>query len=80
MTQDKIAFSMTKFAALLNLFRPLFDASSQLLLVLANMMKLGIALELFGQVIVFDGHQSLINVVVQSSGADCLIMREFPGS
>ncbi|KGL04838.1 hypothetical protein MZ90_09755, partial [Lactobacillus helveticus] len=65
---------------LLNLFRPLFDASSQLLLVLANMMKLSIALELFGQVIVFDGHQSLINVVVQSSGADCLIMQEFPGS
>ena len=28
----------------------------------------------------FDSHQSLINVVVQGSGADCLIMREFPGS
>ena len=45
---------MTKFIPLVNLFRPLFDASFQLFLIFANMMELGIAFKFFRQIIVLN--------------------------
>ena len=68
---------MAKLFSALDLLRPLFNASAKPSLVSASASSLGIALELFWQVEILDIQYPLIDVSVQSSGANDVTAGKF---